>query len=225
MSELKISDSLKKVIWMAEVPLRRRERNKTEKRARILAEAGRLFAKDGYAVTTTSAIAKAADVSHGTLFRYAPSKPALMLMVGNATVSARLAKYSDSGRGTPTDRIVALVAPFVDDSTKLENLVEYQRAALDGDPHEEHCAEAVAIVERLIDAIGEFLLEVADQPDSAEAAHLAAEAIYASLHLQVVLADRDGRSPDELMTHFRGQTELIVRGYLATVTEKKENND
>lgn len=48
MSEVKISDLVKRVIWMAEVPLRRRERNKNDKRARILAEAGRLFAKDGY---------------------------------------------------------------------------------------------------------------------------------------------------------------------------------
>jgi AcrR family transcriptional regulator len=216
---------VKKVIRMTDAPQGRRERNKHEKRTRILAEAGRLFAKHGYAATTTSAIAEAADVSHGTLFRYAPSKPALMLMVGNATLSARLAKYSDAGHGTPTDRIVALVAPFIDDRTQLENLVAYQRAALDGDPHEEHCAEAVAIVERLIDAIGGLLLEVAERPDSTEAAHLAAEAIYASLHLQIVLADRDGRSPADLTTHFRGQTELIVRGYLATVTGKKESND
>ncbi|UQN15445.1 TetR/AcrR family transcriptional regulator [Gulosibacter sp. ACHW.36C] len=210
---------------MTDAPQGRRERNKHEKRTRILAEAGRLFAKHGYAATTTSAIAEAADVSHGTLFRYAPSKPALMLMVGNATLSARLAKYSVAGHGTPTDRIVALVAPFFDDRTQLENLVAYQRAALDGDPHEEHCAEAVAIVERLIDAIGELLLEVAERPDSTDGAHLAAEAIYASLHLQIELADRDGRSPADLTTHFRGQTELIVRGYLATVTGKKESND
>ncbi|WP_282852560.1 TetR/AcrR family transcriptional regulator [Gulosibacter sediminis] len=210
---------------MTEAPPGRRERNKREKRTRILAEAGRLFAKHGYAATTTSAIAEAADLSHGTLFRYASSKPALMLMVGNATLSARLAKYADAGHGTPTDRIIALVAPFIDDRTQLENLVAYQRAALDGDRHEEHCAEAVAIVERLIDAIGKLLLEVSERPDSAEAAHLAAEAIYASLHLQIVLADRDGRSPDDLTAHFRGQTELIVRGYLATVTGKKESND
>ena len=210
---------------MTEAPQGPRERNKHEKRTRILAEAGRLFAKHGYAATTTSAIAEAADVSHGTLFRYAPTKRALMLMVGNATLSARLAKYAEAGHGTATDRIIALVAPFIDDRTQLENLVAYQRAALDGDRHEEHCAEAVAIVERLIDAIGKLLLEVSERPDSAEAAHLAAEAIYASLHLQVVLADRDGRSPDELTTHFRGQTELIVRGYLATVTGKKESND
>jgi AcrR family transcriptional regulator len=207
---------------MTEAPQGRRERNKQAKRTRILAEAGRLFAEHGYAGTTTSAVAEAADVSHGTLFRYAPSKAALMLMVGNAPLSAWLAVYAAAGHGTATDRIVALVAPFVDDRTQLENLVAYQRAALDGDPREEHCAEAVAIVDRVVDTICGILLDAAEEPGATEAAQLAAETVYASLHLQLVRADRDGRSPADLTAHFRGQTELIVRGFLATVKGKKE---
>lgn len=59
----------------------RRERNKLEKRARIVAAARRLFAEQGFAETTTVQIAEAADIGTGTLFLYARSKEDLLLLV------------------------------------------------------------------------------------------------------------------------------------------------
>lgn len=59
----------------------RRERNKLEKRARIVAAARALFQRQGFADTTTQEIAAAADVGTGTLFLYARSKEDLLIMV------------------------------------------------------------------------------------------------------------------------------------------------
>lgn len=69
--------------------LGRRERNKLEKRTRIVAAARRLFAERGYKQTTTQQIAEAADVGTGTLFLYASSKEELLVMVfGEDTIDA-----------------------------------------------------------------------------------------------------------------------------------------
>ena len=59
----------------------RRERNKLEKRKRIVEAARRLFAEQGFAETTTQQIAEAADIGTGTLFLYAKSKEDLLVMV------------------------------------------------------------------------------------------------------------------------------------------------
>lgn len=59
----------------------RRERNKLEKRTRIVAAARRLFDEQGFAETTTLQIAEAADIGTGTLFLYARSKEDLLVLV------------------------------------------------------------------------------------------------------------------------------------------------
>lgn len=59
----------------------RRERNKREKRARIIAAAKTLFETKGFADTTTQEIAEAADIGTGTLFLYAKSKEELLIIV------------------------------------------------------------------------------------------------------------------------------------------------
>lgn len=59
----------------------RRERNKREKLARIVAAARTLFHKQGFAATTTQEIADLADIGSGTLFLYAKSKEDLLILV------------------------------------------------------------------------------------------------------------------------------------------------
>jgi len=59
----------------------RAERNKRDKRARIVAAARDLFRTQGFEQTTTSEIAELADVGKGTLFFHARSKDELLVMV------------------------------------------------------------------------------------------------------------------------------------------------
>lgn len=61
----------------------RRERNKRDKRNRIVAAARTLFRTQGYEDTTTLQIAQAAGIASGTLFLYAKSKEDLLVLVFN----------------------------------------------------------------------------------------------------------------------------------------------
>jgi AcrR family transcriptional regulator len=83
----------------------RAERNKRDKRARIIAAARELFRTRGFDQTTTSEIADRADVGKGTLFFHARSKEELLVMMFQ----------EDMGR--TIDRAFATVprsAPFID---------------------------------------------------------------------------------------------------------------
>lgn len=65
----------------AQAPTGRREQNKLEKRARIIAAARALFKHKGYDATTTQEIAEAAGVASGTIFTYANTKEDLVILV------------------------------------------------------------------------------------------------------------------------------------------------
>jgi|TARA_R110001599_G_scaffold36594_3_gene114542 AcrR family transcriptional regulator len=65
----------------AQAPTGRREQNKLEKRARIIAAARALFKHKGYDATTTQEIAEAAGVASGTIFTYASTKEDLVILV------------------------------------------------------------------------------------------------------------------------------------------------
>jgi AcrR family transcriptional regulator len=59
--------------------LGKRERNKLDKRRRIVAAATRLFQEKGFEDTTTAEIAKAAGIGAGTLYLYVESKEDLLV--------------------------------------------------------------------------------------------------------------------------------------------------
>jgi AcrR family transcriptional regulator len=61
--------------------LGRAERNKRDKRERIVRAARELFRTKGFQATTTTEIAELADVGKGTLFFHARSKQALLIMM------------------------------------------------------------------------------------------------------------------------------------------------
>jgi TetR/AcrR family transcriptional regulator, cholesterol catabolism regulator len=65
-----------------------RERNKQEKLERIREAARELFAKKGFAETTTREIAQRAGVATGTLFLYARTKEELLMLVLSERVEA-----------------------------------------------------------------------------------------------------------------------------------------
>jgi len=65
----------------AVVEIGRAERNKRDKRERLIRAARELFQTKGFQATTTSEIAELADVAKGTLFFHAKSKEALLVMM------------------------------------------------------------------------------------------------------------------------------------------------
>ncbi len=65
----------------AVVEIGRAERNKRDKRERLIRAARELFRTKGFEATTTSEIAARAEVAKGTLFFHAKSKEALLVMM------------------------------------------------------------------------------------------------------------------------------------------------
>lgn len=84
---------------MVENPIStRRERRIQRRRALILDAAARLFAEKGFHRTTTRDIAKAADVSEGTLYNYFETKDELLMgIMGQLVESQQMEARLDEG--------------------------------------------------------------------------------------------------------------------------------
>lgn len=127
----------------------RRERNKEEKRERILAAAAELFAVKGVDDVTTQEIADAADIGTGTLFLYAKNKGELLLMVQNAHYADALAEGAAAAarKTDPVDAVMAIIAPIVAcNRAHVGNGRTYLREMAFGDSAEPHHARSLEIV-------------------------------------------------------------------------------
>jgi AcrR family transcriptional regulator len=206
----------------------RRERNKRVKQARILLAAEELFARHGYAAVTTQDIADRADVAAGTLFRYAASKPELLVMVFNNEWRRAIRSVVPPGHapdGTPaapTDAIMALLLPLLASAARNpENTAYYQREILCGEPTGAYRVEALALVDGLEASIAALLSGYGTAVgDGAERLRpgvdvtLAARSIFSMLHLALIRCGL-GREPVEnLPTSLRAEIELVLHGIL-----------
>ncbi len=96
-------------------PLGRRERNKLAKHTKLLAAARRLFAKKGFAATTTAEIAAQADVATGTLFLYFESKEDLLVAIFREAMDEAAAEAFASlpRRGRLLDELVHVYGQLI----------------------------------------------------------------------------------------------------------------
>jgi AcrR family transcriptional regulator len=93
----------------------RRERNKLEKRARIVDAARELFHRQGFAETTTQQIAAEADIGTGTLFLYVKSKEDLLVMVFKDEMLETLREILGRlpRRASPVDQLMAVFEQMI----------------------------------------------------------------------------------------------------------------
>ena len=92
-----------------------RARKKAETVAAIRHAAARLFAEKGFAETRTRDIAEAAGIATGTLFNYAPTKEAVVLLLWKdlAETAVREGLAAAESLDDPTERCVALFRPIL----------------------------------------------------------------------------------------------------------------
>lgn len=189
-----------------------------EKRERIARSAADLFATQGYDATTTQEIADRADVSIGTVFRYAASKAELLLMVYNAAFAEGVRRgLGDAARpGEAGERVLAMIAPILELSRATRDVALYQRELMFGPADEQYRGEGLAIVADLEDGIAAVL---AEQGGTVEQARDAASSVFAVLHLAIVRREAAigaASAPD-----LASQVRQIVAGHRrATITEE-----
>ena len=87
-----------------------RERKKERTRATITRVALELFARDGFAATTVTAIAEAADVSPRTVSTYFPHKEGIVFSAYEAGIRRLAARL---GRRQPGETVLAAVEAWI----------------------------------------------------------------------------------------------------------------
>lgn len=188
----------------------RRERNKQEKLARIVAAASTLFAEHGVDAVTTQQIADAADIGTGTLFLYARTKGELVMLVQN-THYERALEEGRAGAASTTGTaagIMALVAPIVAcNRVQIEMGRIYLREMLFGDPGEKHHTEARRFASATEQALAE-LIHTRSGRGEADAAILA-RVISSALFLAMATAAPTSAPPDIVAT-VRAQVVAIL---------------
>jgi AcrR family transcriptional regulator len=208
----------------------RRERNMDDKRRRIFEAAATLFAERGFDGVSTQQIADRADVAAGTVFRYASSKNELVIMVYNQEMRAAVdhGERASAGAVDGVEAIVALVRPVLVTSLRSPfMMVAYQRELLFGPATGVHRAAGLALVAELERAIAARLIESAraagiDDGVLAQEAQWAARTVFATLAL-LLAEPSTGAHPDaDPIDELRGRAAQIVRGFLATVQQKSE---
>jgi AcrR family transcriptional regulator len=137
----------------APIPVSRRERNKQEKRERIIAAARELFATRGFATTTTAEVATRADIGVGTLFLYVASKEDLLVLVFRDEMDREAERaFATLPRGSLLDELVHGFTTLIaihDRDRALARVLVKELLFVGG----EAGASTQAFVDRLVDRI------------------------------------------------------------------------
>lgn len=192
-------------------PVGRRERNKQEKRERIMAAAGALFAERGVDDVTTQEIADAADIGTGTLFLYAKTKGELLLLVQNAHYSRALEEGRNAAAAASgaVDGVLALLAPVVAcNRTQVDNGRTYLREMLFGDSGEPHHAEALRVAGETEQTLADLIVARAGRSEAD--AHVVARVISSGLLVTMASAPTTDTSVDDILAAVRTQVEAIL---------------
>lgn len=192
--------------------LSRRDRNKQEKRERIIGAAGRLFALHGVDDVTTQQIADEADIGSGTLFLYAKNKGELLLLVQNSTYAEALQRgVADATLAADAmGAISAIIRPIVEcNRTQIENGRTYLREMVFGDPNEPHHREALRLVSGTENAIADVLGKRSSL--SPQTASTLAHVVSAIMLLSMASTANIERSVDEIVDEIIAQIRVLLR--------------
>lgn len=187
----------------------RRERNKADKRARILQAARQGLARQGYAKMTTSWVAEQADVATGTVFQYARTKPELLMLVTADRWGTEFPEVLAAARdhADPLDAVLTLLTPLVTASRRdPDTTMAIARELLFGPPGEHHDA--------VLDLVGQLELAIADiiEPSSPRTGRAAARLITSGALVELNRARREGEQDTGTVLE---RVETLVRLTLA----------
>jgi AcrR family transcriptional regulator len=194
----------------------RRERNKREKRDRIVATARRLYREQGYANTTVQQIARGADIASGTLFLYAKSKEDLLALVFTDEMRELIEKaYAAIDPDAPfLEQIGALFKRFISYHARDVGIARELIREITFLSNRERAADLLAITQSIIDKLAAFAARAAarGELDSGIDRELLAHCLFSIYyqHLQTWLSGYVSRRRFE--QRLAGMLELIVDG-------------
>lgn len=194
-------------------PLSRRERGKREKQQRIRAAAAELFTAEGYANVTTHAIAEAADVGTGTLFRYFPTKADLLVAVMDhlLTLGIEQALAAAADGADAIEAILLAVDPLVQAAiAQPENTTVYQREVMFGAGRSE---SGIAPAVRGTQAAIERIVAARALNRGIDATRVA-EAIYASMFIELARTTSGWYDASTLPSRLRSTVTFLVDALL-----------
>jgi AcrR family transcriptional regulator len=141
----------------------RRERNKREKRDRIVETARRLYREQGYANTTTQQIAKGAEIAAGTLFLYAKSKEDLLALVFADEMRDVIERaYGSIDPDAPfLEQVGALFRRFIAYHARDVGIARALIREITFLSNRERAADLIAITRSIIDKLGAFAARAA----------------------------------------------------------------
>lgn len=197
---------------MPTAPLSRRERNKADKRARIIAAASKGLALHGYDAMTMAWVAEEADVAVGTLFIYAHTKAELLMMVAAEQWRPQIEAWQATGTDDPRADIAHLLTPLVqaavDDPQTTKAIA---RELLFGVPGE-HRYELLRLVGGLEDALTERL----GRTCAPRAARTGARLVISGCLVELNRARRQRDDEDSIMGQLREVITVAVLGAQAS---------
>lgn len=191
--------------------LGRRDRNKAAKKAAITHAAADLFAEHGYAGTTTQQVAHLADVAEGTLFRYAGSKPELLLMVMNEYLRPLVSVERAPGGRAVEDEVLDLFDPLIDlADSQPENAGPFLREVLFGDDGPER-RDSLELLDQLIARIAALLAPSGEGFKDEMALEEASRWVVSAL-VSDLLQDVVGRPSLDRRASLRARVRVLLRG-------------
>lgn len=166
-------------------------------RARLYETAMALFAEQGYAQTTLRGIAKAAEVSPGLLYRYFPSKAAVVMQLYDALSVAFAERPLPAGPWRR--RVVAALRGSLAVLAPHRALLRALVPVLVGDPEQGLFAEQTAFSRARVQAVFVEAVTGADNAPPARLAEPLGRVLYLA-HLGLVLTWLLDRSPEQRAT-------------------------
>ncbi|HWA60285.1 MAG TPA: TetR/AcrR family transcriptional regulator [Caulobacteraceae bacterium] len=200
-------------------PIGRRERNKQEKRARIVDAARRLFREKGFAETTTLEIAGAADIGTGTLFLYARSKEDLLVMVfRDEMMETAMAAFAALRPGEPLlDQLVQVFAAMMSHHERDPELAKILLKEIMFPSNGERVADISELMDAIFAGLADMLAAARDagalRPDFD--ARLVAESLFSSYFMDMMEWLRGNWTRARFLDRLRQHLAITIDGLAA----------
>jgi AcrR family transcriptional regulator len=203
----------------------RRERNKQEKRDRIIAAAKELFGSKGFADTTTQEIAEKADIGTGTLFLYAKSKEELLVMVfsGDMLEQAENAFKNLPASGSLVDKLMHIFSSMIEYHDKDKDLTRPLLKEVSVLTSPTPNKDLARLMRGIYKGIGDVIIAGQAKGDIRSGVDplLAAEALFGIYYVSLLNWISIGTSKQRLLKRLRAKLMIGAEGLIAPTTSKR----